>query len=83
LRRRSPGGRTPGRGAAKEPHGGASFELTNSQVGTTISGSVTVKGDTTPEADEYIVVSFNQPTNARLGGFRGLGFGVVTNDDAG
>jgi hypothetical protein len=66
-----------------EPRGGASFEVTNSQVGTTISGPGTAKGDTTPETDEYLVVSFNQPTSARMGGFRGLGFGVVTNDDAG
>ena len=44
---------------------------------------VTVKGDTTAETDEYIVVSFTHPTNARMGGFWGLGFGVITNDDAG
>ncbi len=44
---------------------------------------VTVKGDTTTETDEYIVVAFAHPTNARMGGFWGLGFGVITNDDAG
>ncbi len=27
--------------------------------------------------DEYVVVSFNAPTNARMGGFWGLGFGVI------
>ena len=26
-------------------------------------------------------MSFNHPTNAKMGGFYGLGFGVITNDD--
>ncbi len=28
--------------------------------------------------DEYLVISFSAPTNARIGGFWGLGFGVIT-----
>lgn len=30
-----------------------------------------------PELDEFIVISFSNPTNATLGGFLGLGFGVI------
>jgi virginiamycin B lyase len=43
--------------------------------------TISVKGDTLVEPDEYIVVSFSNPTNAKVGGFWGLGFGVITNDD--
>ncbi len=43
--------------------------------------SVTVNGDTLVEPDEYVVVSFHDPTNAVMGGFWGLGFAVITNDD--
>jgi len=44
--------------------------------------TITVSGDTTVEPNEWItgVVSKN-PSNARMGGFYGLGFGVITNDD--
>jgi hypothetical protein len=28
--------------------------------------------------DEFLVVSFHNPINAHLGGFWGLGFGVIT-----
>lgn len=47
------------------------------------SKTITVEawGDTTVEPDEYIVVSFSGPTNATIGGFWGLGFGVLLNDD--
>ncbi|MGZ4728598.1 MAG: hypothetical protein ACXWB2_12825 [Acidimicrobiales bacterium] len=40
-----------------------------------------IDGDTVVEPDEYVVVSFHHPTNATMGGFWGLGFGVITNDD--
>jgi large repetitive protein len=43
--------------------------------------TISVNGDTLVEPDEYIVVSFTSPTNATLGGFWGLGFGAITNDD--
>ena len=43
--------------------------------------TIQVNGDTLVEPDEYIVVSFHDPTNATVGGFWGLGFGVITNDD--
>lgn len=39
---------------------------------------VSIVGDRLfPEPDEFIVVSFSNPTNATLGGFFGLGFGVI------
>ena len=43
--------------------------------------TISVNGDTAVEPDEWIVVSFKKPTNARIGGFWGLGFGVILNDD--
>jgi hypothetical protein len=42
---------------------------------------VSVVGDQIDEPDEYVVVSFSNPTNAKIGGFWGLGFGVITDDD--
>lgn len=48
---------------------------------TSTTVSVTVNGDTATEPDEYLVLSFHDPTNAMMGGFWGLGFGVITNDD--
>ena len=49
---------------------------------TSATVSITVVGDTRPEPDEYVVVSFSQPTNAWMGGFWGLGFAIVTDDDS-
>ena len=43
--------------------------------------TISVNGDTVVEPDEWIVVAFNHPTNAKMGGFWGLGFGVILNDD--
>ncbi|MGI9601108.1 MAG: neocarzinostatin apoprotein domain-containing protein, partial [Acidimicrobiales bacterium] len=43
--------------------------------------SIMVDGDTDPERDELIVVQFHDPTNATVGGFFGLGVGVIVNDD--
>ena len=43
--------------------------------------TVLVNGDTLVEPDEYLVVSFHDPTNANVGGYWGLGFGIITNDD--
>jgi alpha-tubulin suppressor-like RCC1 family protein len=42
---------------------------------------IEIVGDVDVEVDEYIVVSFRNPTNARMGGFWGLGFAVSQNDD--
>jgi hypothetical protein len=43
--------------------------------------TISVNGDTLVEPDEWIVVGFNHPTNAQMGGFWGLGFAVILNDD--
>ena len=43
--------------------------------------TVPVNGDGVVEPDEYVVVSFRDSTNSVMGGFWGLGFGVITNDD--
>lgn len=42
---------------------------------------ISVNGDVVFEPDELFVVSFHDPTNAVIGGFYGLGFGVIVNDD--
>ena len=42
---------------------------------------ITINGDVAPEPDELMWVSFRQPVNATIGGFLGLGFGTILNDD--
>lgn len=59
----------------------ASGTVTFAPGQTTASVPVSVKGDAVAEPDEYLVVFFTNPTNARLGGFWGLGFGRILNDD--
>ena len=49
------------------------------QTDTTVT--IVVNGDLLVEPDEYIVVSFDHPTHAVMGGFWGLGFGIIGNDD--
>ena len=48
---------------------------------TSQSVSVSVNGDTDVEPDEYFLISFHNPTNATIGGFYGLGVGIISNDD--
>ena len=43
--------------------------------------TISVNGDTVPEPDEYIVVAFTNLNHAAIGGFFGVGFGVIVNDD--
>jgi len=43
--------------------------------------SVTVKGDTVEEGDEYFGTAFRNATNAHIGGWLGLGFGHIVDDD--
>jgi archaellum component FlaF (FlaF/FlaG flagellin family) len=43
--------------------------------------SITINGDSLVEPDEYVIVSFHDPTNATMGGFWGLGIGFIDNDD--
>ena len=45
--------------------------------------TVSVIGDTLVEPDEWVVVSFHNPTNPTIGGFYGLAFGDIINDDGG
>jgi hypothetical protein len=42
---------------------------------------LSVTDDGLDEPDEYIVASFTNPTNAQMGGFWGLGFGLIEDDD--
>jgi hypothetical protein len=70
--------------AAAEP--GVDFEAGSGtvtfapgEISATISFLVT--GDVLDEPDEYIVASFTHPTNARMGGYWGLGFGLLIDDD--
>ena len=48
---------------------------------TTQTVPVTINGDTLNEPDELLIVSLTNPTNATIGGFLGLGFGTIINDD--
>lgn len=48
---------------------------------TDASVELTVHGDQADEPDEYVVVSFHDPSGAQMGGFWGLGFLVLTDDD--
>jgi hypothetical protein len=43
--------------------------------------TIPITGDGDDEPDELIVVSFRNPTNATMGGFWGLGFGGIADDD--
>ncbi|NNE72606.1 MAG: hypothetical protein HKN26_02995 [Acidimicrobiales bacterium] len=43
--------------------------------------SVTINGDTDIETDELVVVQFENPVGAPLGGFYGLGFVAILDDD--
>jgi hypothetical protein len=46
------------------------------------TATITIHGDLAIEPDDLVVVAFHSPSGARLGGFYGLGFGVITDDDA-
>src|SRR6185369_15780556 len=43
--------------------------------------TVTIVGDAIDEPDEYVLVGFSNPTNATIGGYLGLGFGTIQDDD--
>jgi hypothetical protein len=59
----------------------ASGTVTFAPGQTAKSVAITVNGDTVHEPDEWVTISFNHPTNAKMGGFYGLGFGIIQNDD--
>jgi alpha-tubulin suppressor-like RCC1 family protein len=71
--------------APAEP--GTDFEAASGTVtfepgATATTIAITVLGDLIEEPDEWVVVAFGNPTNAIMGGFWGLGFGVIEDDDA-
>ncbi len=43
---------------------------------------VVVKGDALDESDEAVLFGLSNPTNATIGGFWGLGFGIIQDDDS-
>jgi hypothetical protein len=45
------------------------------------TATIPVNGDALVESDECILLSFSNPTNAKIGGYYGLGVGTITNDD--
>ena len=45
------------------------------------SVTISVRGDTLVEPNEYFAVQFHDPTNAAVGGYYGLGGGLIVNDD--
>ena len=59
----------------------ASGTVTFAPGQTTQTVPVTINGDTLNEPDELLIVSLTNPTNATIGGFLGLGFGTIINDD--
>jgi hypothetical protein len=67
--------------AASGDYVAASGVLVYPQGSTRQYAQVTVKGDNVPEPNELVVIATSNPTNATLGGFDGLGFGGITNDD--
>jgi hypothetical protein len=59
----------------------ASGTVTFTPGETTQTVTISVNGDTLVEPDEYLVVQFGNVVNAKIGGFYGLAFGIITNDD--
>jgi hypothetical protein len=71
--------------AAAEP--GSDFEAAQGTVTfepgvTETTVAIRVLGDAIEEPDEWVVALFGDPTNAVIGGYWGLGFGVIDDDDA-
>ena len=59
----------------------ASGTVTFAPGETSATIEIVVAGDLVAEPTEYVVVSVRNPTNASMGGFWGLGFAVVVDDD--
>ena len=74
-------GAAPGQADPASDFTGVSGTVTFAPGETAKTVTISVNGDTLVETDEWIVVSFNHPTNARMGGYWGLGFGKIANDD--
>jgi hypothetical protein len=59
----------------------ATGTITFAPLQTTATVPITVDSDTLDEPDEVVLVGFSNPTGATLGGFYGLGFGVIVDAD--
>jgi hypothetical protein len=66
---------------AGEDFAAASGTLTFLPGETTQTIDVQVLGDTVVEPDEQFLITTSNPTNARIGGFYGIGVGTIQNDD--
>jgi fibronectin-binding autotransporter adhesin len=71
----------PGNQAETTDYTPTSGTVTFAPGQTTQSVTISVNGDTLVEPTEYIVVAFHDPTNATIGGYWGLGFGTITNNN--
>jgi photosystem II stability/assembly factor-like uncharacterized protein len=67
--------------AAAGDYVAASGTLVFPRASTRQYADVVVNGDDLDETDELVVVSLLEPTNASIGGFWGLGFGRIGDDD--
>jgi hypothetical protein len=67
--------------AAAGDYVAASGTLTYAPGATRRFADVVVNGDVLDEPDETILIATSNPTNATIGGFYGLGFGVIEDDD--
>jgi hypothetical protein len=76
----------PGVNPANPAESGVDFDPASGTV-TFVPGDtaevvqITAHGDLTVEPDELVVVGFSNVNNAGIGGFFGLGFGTIVNDD--
>ena len=60
---------------------GASGTVTFAPGATSATVTVTTRQDALVESDELLLVAFSAPTNASIGGYYGLGFGGIVDDD--
>ena len=72
---------TPPGGFYPADYQSASGTVTFTPGQTTASVPVTIDADLYDEWDEIFLVSFHDPTNATIGGFYGLGFGQIVDND--
>ena len=59
----------------------ASGTVTFAPGETTKAVPVAVRGDRIDEPDEWLAIVFSGATNATIGGFYGIGFGIIVDDD--
>jgi hypothetical protein len=67
----------PGRADVGDDYTAASGTVTFAPGEASKAVTVSIKSDTRTESFEWVVVSFHNATNARVGGFYGLGFGEI------